>query len=191
MASLTTWQNYSGTTGAATTKWIYDPPSGLLKSKQYADGNQTTYIYDAAGRLNERKWARGIKTSYGYNGAGELTSVDYTGGTPGATFSYDRNGNQLTALSSAGNITYSVNPTTLLTESETVQVGNSTRTLVRTRDTLLRDTGFALMAGNATEAATAWTYDNAGRASSMNATSTGTAPQTFTYQWVAGRPQLI
>jgi hypothetical protein len=67
----------------------------------------------------------------------------------------------------------------------------SVSTTARTRDGLLRDTGFALMAGSSTEAATAWTYDNAGRASSMNATSTGAAPQTFTYQWVAGRPQLI
>ena len=36
-----------------------------------------------------------------------------------------------------------------------------------------------------------WAYDEAGRASTLTATSTGAAPQTFTYHWVAGRPQLI
>jgi RHS repeat-associated protein len=185
--SLTTWQDFAGNSGAATTTWTYDPSSGLVSRKQYADGKGTGYTYDSSGRLLTRTWARGVTTTYSYSPAGDLVGVVYSDGTPGVSFSYDGNGNQLTA----GGISYTVSPSTLLTDSETVPVGDSARTLVRTRDALLRDTGFSLASGGTTEAAAAWTYDSAGRPASVTGSSAGAAPQTFTYEWVAGRPQLV
>ena len=187
MLSLTTWQDFAGNSGAATTTWTYDPSSGLLSRKQYADGKGTGYTYDSSGRLLTRTWARGITTNYSYSPAGDLVGVVYSDGTPGVSFSYDGNGNQLTA----GGISYTINPSTLLTDSETVPVGNSSRTITRGRDGYLRDTGFSLANGDITEAGTAWTYDSAGRPASVTASSSGAVPQTFTYQWVAGRPQLV
>ena len=189
--TLTTWQDYAGQSGAAVIQWTYDAASGLLARKQYADGKGTDYTYDAAGQLTTRTWARRIITSYTYTGAGQLESVTYSDGlTPNVWNSYDRNGNRLASNDSV----FGYDQGTLLPVSETLPIGgtNITRTLVRSRDALLRDTGFTLWSGSTAEVASAWTYDAAGRPETVTGTSLGaSAAQSFTYGWQDGRPDLL
>jgi RHS repeat-associated protein len=155
--------------GSDVTTWIYGPTSGLLTRKQYADAKGTDYTYTAAGRLATRAWARTasgslnrVTTTYSYN-QGLLTLTDYSDSTPDVAISYDCYGRQSSVTqANQSKITYSYNPTTLVLASELVNYGfyQFSRTLDRSRDTLLRDTGFQLKSGNwgFTEASATYSY---------------------------------
>lgn len=189
--SLTTWRDYAGQSGCSVTKWIFEPETGLLARKEYADGRRTDYTYDSAGNLISRTWARGIVTTYTYTGAGQMETVTYSDGvTPGFANTYDRNGNLL----SSGQTSYTYDPSTILRLTETMPINSTsvTRTLSSRRDVLLRDTGFDLVSSSGTEVSTRWAYDPAGRVEAVSGTSiAGPGTQTFTYHWVDGRPSLI
>ena len=93
LASLTTWTNFAGGTGAATTRWTNDPYRRFVINKVYADGTGPSYGYTSAGRLKTRTWARGVITTNGYNAAGEVGSVTYSdGSTSNVLYGYDRRG---------------------------------------------------------------------------------------------------
>ena len=92
MKTMTTWQHFSDSTGAATTAWNYDPGSGFLASKMYTNGYGPTYTYSAGGRLLTRTWARGIVTTNAYDNLGELTGVSYSDATTPLAWAYDRMG---------------------------------------------------------------------------------------------------
>jgi RHS repeat-associated protein len=84
----------AGATGDVTT-WRYDPATGLLTQKIYADEKGPSYSYNEAGQLVVRTWARAtntLTTTYEYDGAGRLLSVDYSDATPDVTYAYFRHG---------------------------------------------------------------------------------------------------
>jgi len=85
------------------TAWEYDPATGLLEVKRYADASEVVYAWTPDGRLAHRLWARlhdsqPLATVYGYYDAdhtpntGELRAIDYADGTPDVTYSYTRTG---------------------------------------------------------------------------------------------------
>ena len=126
--SAATWP--SGAGDGDVTTWVYDPASGVLKEKVYADGQKTQYTYSDAGRLKTRKWARDITTTYGYIGdsqgeakTGALKTITYSGtadpGTPPVTFSYDRMGRVTQIVDGAGTRALSYDPNSLALTSET------------------------------------------------------------------------
>ena len=85
LTSLTTYRsgiNYSNGTlsgqNAATTRWGYDPSTGLLASKQYADGSSDSYFYNTNLQLKSVIEPGIVASSFGYNGAGEQTSSSMT-----------------------------------------------------------------------------------------------------------------
>ena len=151
--------------GSDITTWIYGPTSGLLTRKQYADAKGTNYTYTAAGRLATRAWARGVTTTYSYT-QGLLTLTDYNDSTPDVAITYDGYSRQSTVTqTNQSQITYSYNPTTLVLASELVKYDldangsyEFSRTLDRSRDTLLRDTGFQLKTGTTVENQAAYNY---------------------------------
>ncbi len=102
-------------TDAEVTQWAYDPASGLLTSKTYADGTHVDYAYSAQGRLATRTWARGVTTTYAYYGptdslkTGELKGVTYSDGTPELTYSYNRLGQPATVTDAVGTRTFTYN----------------------------------------------------------------------------------
>ena len=84
------------------TSWSFDPATGLLISKRYADGNGLDYTYYPNGLLSSRTDARGIVSTFEYNAAGELTAVHHSDETPGAIFVRDNFGRITIAATDAG-----------------------------------------------------------------------------------------
>jgi RHS repeat-associated protein len=100
--TLTTWQNYATSAGAAVTTWNYTPDRGFLQSKRYADNTGPSYTYKPSGRLLTRMWARGVVCTYGYNSAGDHVRTIYSDGTPAVSLAYDRSGRPQAMTDAAG-----------------------------------------------------------------------------------------
>jgi RHS repeat-associated protein len=76
LTSLTTFRSgeIDDDSSDAATGWAYDPASGLLTAKTWADGSTDEYKYNAG--LQLRQTVRpGQTTDYAYNNAGELTQA--------------------------------------------------------------------------------------------------------------------
>ncbi|MEM9446578.1 MAG: RHS repeat-associated core domain-containing protein [Verrucomicrobiota bacterium] len=86
------------------TTWNYQPSTGLLTSKIYADNKGTSYTYYDSSLLQTRVWERdsGLTTSYSYNGAGQLEDTTYSDGTTDIIRTYDRAGRLATVQDDAG-----------------------------------------------------------------------------------------
>jgi len=162
MKTLTTWQDYTGQTGAAVTTWNYDPQRGWLNNKRYSDDKGPGYEYWPSGRLKTRTWQRGVVTTYGYDNAGEVSSITYSDSTtPAVSQTYDRLGRPETTTDAAGLLTRSYDPVSLNLAGETYSGSGllSGRSLTRGYDShnrpqsLSADTGYAVGYG----------YDSAGR----------------------------
>ncbi|HMP90393.1 MAG TPA: hypothetical protein PJ991_09335, partial [Kiritimatiellia bacterium] len=158
MVVMRTWRDESGTPDA--TYWNYDPATGLLTNKVFADGKATTYTYTSDGKLATRVWARGVTTTYSYDTATEtLTGLTYSDTTPDVTFTYDRIGRQITVEDALGTRTNVYNASTLLHLAEQLPNGIE---LERTYDSLGRPAGIAVSGGPGNYSVT-YGYDNLGR----------------------------
>ena len=71
--------------------FTYDSLSRLLSSNNPESG-QITYSYDNAGNLISKTDARGITASYTYDALNRLTGKNFSDGTLGAAYTYDRTG---------------------------------------------------------------------------------------------------
>jgi YD repeat-containing protein len=99
--------------------WTYEPATGLLTRKEYADTEGTDYTYTASGQLATRTWARGVVTTYVYDAqTGELTDVTYSDSTPSLSFAYDRLGQQTTITDATGTRTFDYDPSNLQLTAE-------------------------------------------------------------------------
>ena len=146
-----------------TTQWTYDPATGLLTGKTYADGKGPTYGYYPDGRLNTRTWARMVggnplTTTYTYNPAGELLGIDYSDATADVAYTRDRLGRPVTIVDGSGTRTMSYNPTTLALFTETQPAGGVT--LTRKYDAKGRSSGFFLGAAATPDYEVAYGYDD-------------------------------
>jgi YD repeat-containing protein len=151
------------------TQWNYDPATGLLLQKLYADNKGPSYTYTPDGKLATRAWAREVEvenvmvpvtTTYGYDLTGALESVSYNDGTPGVTYTHDHLGRPLTVTDALGTRTFVYDPATLALVSEQLPGGE---VLSRTTDAFGRPAGLAL---GQVYAAT-YGYDTAGRFGSV------------------------
>ena len=169
MTAMHTWRDENAAPDV--TRWNYDPATGLLTNKVYADGLGPSYAYDPAGRLAKRTWARGVETDYSYDALGQLSAIDYSDATPDVAFTYDRQGRPLTVTDVLGTRTNVYDALNLL--EERYPDGDA---LVRTYDAYGRAAGIAL----GTDYAVGYGYDEYGRFSTV-AVSNG---PTFTYSYV-------
>jgi RHS repeat-associated protein len=168
--TMTTWQEFAATSGAATTTWIYNPTNGGLEHKEYDDGSGPDYTYTPSGRIASRIWARGKVTEYNYDSLGQLTNISYSSAdTPDVNYTYDRLGRVKVASSTA--VAYSYAYTGDLLSTETIVMAGKTNVLVRHYDGLKRHSGYQLDSG----APVAYGYDDAGRLSSVSAVGLATS----------------
>jgi RHS repeat-associated protein len=164
--STATWPN---PTGGDVTTWSYQPSTGLLTRKEYADGNGTDYSYDAANRLHVRTWARdgGLDTTYAYDPlTGELLNVNYEAAdTADISYSFDRLGRQSTVTDATGTRSFVYDPATLQLTSEQLDASfYADHSLTRSTDVLGRSTGYSLMdGGQSSVIAATYGYDATSR----------------------------
>ncbi|WP_346189594.1 RHS repeat-associated core domain-containing protein [Rubritalea halochordaticola] len=212
LKELRTYQNLahgteptSSTPGFAKTGWIYDGQRGWLLEKNYdgeTDDGATDpdYTYTAAGRLLTRTWERGITTTYSYEN-GMLASTVYSDTTtPGVTYAYDSFGRVVTVTQSNGTTenvhsyvydtdTDGTDPDTndMLLKQEIVSYANAShvRTIDRHYDSLYRPIGYELKSTTATETASSYGYDNAGRLHQVGASYPLPTSPEFTYSYLA------
>jgi RHS repeat-associated protein len=144
--TLSTWQNYSTNTGEAVTAWNYDAQRGWLVSKSYPDNNGPSYTYWPSGRLKTRTWARGIQTTYLYNNAGDVANVSYSdSSTPAVSLTYNRRGQLLTVADAAGTCTYAYDRSGQLQSESYGATGLlASNTINRSFDSLDRMAGISL-----------------------------------------------
>jgi RHS repeat-associated protein len=173
------------------TSWLHEEATGLLLQKVYADNQGPVFQYDVAGRLTRRTSATGIVTDYSYTAWGELDGTDYQDGTPDVNRDYDRVGRLILSSNGTAASTYQYSPDTLQLVSEMVSYDLNrdgtpelVRELVRTRDSLLRPSGYRLLAGSTVESQVAYSYDSFSR---LNSVTEGVVPtaKVFTYDYQA------
>ena len=188
------------------TQWVYDPATGLLTQKLYADGKGPSYTYTpdgSAGRsgfkLATRTWARGVETLYSYDAADQLASVSYSDDTLDVSFTYNRLGQQLTAQSGTGIpvcvFEYKYSNFFSLT-NETVVAFGTTNSLKRLYDTFSRPASIALRSGgvlpptNDVDCSIRYAYDDFGRFAAITgmAQPTGVSLEEleFNYSYLKG-----
>ena len=192
LKNLYTWQTTPSLTqstvsppsGSAVTTWSYGSSTGLLSAKTDNAGNSTNYAYTTAGRLFTRTWARSVVTTYAYTN-GFLTGISYSDGTtPNVAITYDALGRKSMVSNGVATSAFSYDPTTLALTQESVTynipgLSAFTRVLNRSQDSLLRDTGWLLKAGDTTENQTTYGYSATdGRLSTVADASNG-----FTYAY--------
>ena len=185
MKTMTTWQNYSGNSGAATTTWSYDQYRGFLTGKTYDGGAAgPAYTYTAAGRPATRLWARGITTTYSYNNAGDLSAIGYSDSTPAVGYSFDRRGRQTTITNGTTICSHALDDAGILL-SESYSGGPlDGLTITNSLDQLSRRTNLSLLSPlSALLSSTAYSYDAASR---LHAVASGT--NSAAYSYVANSP---
>lgn len=120
METMTTWQDYAGATGAATTRWGYHPARGVVTRKTYEGGSHVDYTYTPGGMIEARRWARGLVTTYRYDPrTGDRVIVDYADSTPDLSFTFDRAGRVVGTTDAVGSVTYAFSEDTIDSEKHT------------------------------------------------------------------------
>ena len=195
LISLTTWRDtddahdfstrpWLNPPGGDQTVWNYDVPTGLLKYKEYADGNKVRYNYNEANRLTRRTWARegGLHTIYKYNKrTGELMAVDYEDpDTADISYRYDRLGRQKRVTDATGTRTFRYDPKTLQLVAETLDTDfYAGHQLLRQYDPLGRTLGYKLQNSESSVFSVVdYSYNPQGRLATISDGS-----DTFTYSY--------
>jgi RHS repeat-associated protein len=139
------------------TTYLYDPLNRLKKTT--APGSQiTTYVYDAASNLSTVTDPANQVTTYGYDNANRNTTIGYSDGTThGVIYTYDADGQRKTMVD-AGTTTYTVDSLHRLSK------------VVRGAVTVIYGYNLRNLLGSITYATgkqVTYTYDDAGRATSV------------------------
>ncbi len=185
LKTITTWTNFAGYGGPATTTNDYDVNRGWLTNKTYADGKGTTYTSKPSGRLQTRTWARGTNTTYVYNNAGDLNTISYNDGTPGVTQTYDRRG-RLKSIDYAGVTTSRVldDPGNLISESYAGGLLNGV-SVTNGYDQYLRRTNCVVLNGSSVLSSNVYGFDSASRLQTA-----GDEVNSATYSYLANSPLI-
>lgn len=195
----------SNSSTCATTTWVLEQPTGLVKEKRYADhvegsvNRKWTYTYTSLGQLSTRTWARGVVTTYGYYDGStttpshsshrtqELRQISYSDGTPTVSYTYKRSGlpDQITDFTGTRILAYRSNDLQLASETLPSTFYGASRTISPTYEdgsgSTLPNRGNAVefRTGATVEAAVKLTFDpSTGRITTITGKS---GMPTFTY----------
>ncbi|MGJ8653801.1 MAG: RHS repeat domain-containing protein [Opitutaceae bacterium] len=188
--STDTWPN---PTGGDITTWSYQPSTGLLTRKEYADTKGTDYSYTSANQLYVRTWARngGLDTTYSYDpDTGELLNVNYEAAdTADITYTYDRLGRQDTVADATGTRSFDYDLATLQLDTETLDstfyqghiLARSYEDGTETNGHSGRSSGYSLKDSGGTTSVSSATYgyETTGR---LQTVSSGTDSFTYGYE---------
>ncbi len=179
--------NWPGNPGDPdSTTWTRDPATGLVTAKTDSHDESVSFTYDGAGRQLVKTSARGTTATSAYTVWGELASINYSGTTPDVAYSYDRVGRVMTMGNGVATTSYEYSPSTLKLARELVSYDLNqdhtpelVREIERTRDSLLRPTGYQLGTDLVTEAGVNYGYDAAGRLSTVSSAQLGNFAYTY------------
>ena len=87
----------------AQTRWQQIDSLGRTTSDQQAENGLTSFTYDDAGRVVTKTDSRGIVTTTFYDEINRPTSITFSDGTPGITYTYDTGAYGIGRLASVGN----------------------------------------------------------------------------------------
>ncbi|MGI5870361.1 MAG: hypothetical protein ACOX9C_13085, partial [Kiritimatiellia bacterium] len=154
-----------GTTWDAT-HWNYDPATGLVTNKVYADGSAVSYAYTPDGKPLRTTWARDAWKENAYNANGLLAGVSYSDATPAVSLDYDAFQRLAFVSNAVAAYTYG-NSALGVATNETATLGGDVWTLTRRLDDRHRLAGMALspasQGGGTAPYSVAYGYDAEGR----------------------------
>ncbi|MDD2230188.1 MAG: hypothetical protein PHY48_12325 [Candidatus Cloacimonetes bacterium] len=186
MSQLHTWRDESGNSDI--TRWHYDPYTGAVTSKVYADGKGTEYTYLNDGRMVTREWARGVITTYGYSdtATGSTRITDYSDITPSITSTYNLVGQLMKVEDGSGTTTFGYD-----SKGRQVAETNALAVITRSYDTYGRYSQFVLNPAYPGYPCLTiqYGYDVFNRLNTISAI-VGSETNTFTYSYLPGT-QLV
>jgi len=190
MIRMSTWQDFTGDARKANTYWAYDPQRGFMVRKTYADSNVVQYAYTSGGKLKSRTWARGLETTYLYGMGGDLESVQYSDtNTPTVLNTFDRLGRIETVEDGSGRRTLIYTNTGAVVEERYSTGPLAGTALTRGYDQLGRLSAVTPVFAQSnllTEGVT-YTYDGASR---LATASYGANTETWSY-WLGGKSNVV
>ncbi|SEH91561.1 RHS repeat domain-containing protein [Akkermansia glycaniphila] len=147
---------------AARTVWTYNPATGLLLQKQYADNRKDEYYYDSLNRLISTLDARDIGKRYTYDSrTGEVIAIESGDSTPSITYSYNHLGQPARITDAAGTRTFHYNQYGEVESEQTEGLVDSIVTL--NRDAYGRASGYNLTHQAMSLDSVDYAYDSTGR----------------------------
>ncbi len=198
LVSLTTFRVDAGDitsdpterTDGDTTRWSYDPASGLELCKTYADNSTFAKTYDSFGRLATETNARGTVKTFSYlSTTGELSGIVFAdNAAPSQAFTYTLTGKLAGVTDAAGMRSFTYNEyDELVTDSLTV--GNETHLITENRDEVGRSTGFAYSEADGAFGSEQYGYGTDGRLATAAFSHNGEW-KSFGYGYLPGTNQL-
>lgn len=161
--------------GGDVTRWNYDPVSGFLLDKTYADGTRTSYGFDEWERLVTRKQSRGVESVYQYDQViGKLISITHSDGTPSVSITYDERDRIATIQDASGSRRMEYSGFEDVASETTHWLVDSA--LSYSRDSLGRPSGYALSLDGTAVQQVELSYDALDRLSTVSLNG-----ESFTY----------
>ena len=115
------------------TQWTFDPATGLVTNKVYADDSAVAYSYTDDGKPRRTTWARGEWKESAYDPQRRLAGVSYSDATPSVAFGYDAFSRLSFASNAVASYAYAFSLLGITT-NETVSISGDEHVLARKLD---------------------------------------------------------
>ncbi|MGI5870397.1 MAG: RHS repeat-associated core domain-containing protein, partial [Kiritimatiellia bacterium] len=154
------------------TQWNYDPRTGLVTNKVYANSTTVGHSYLANGLPERTTWARGAWKELRYDDRNQVSSNLYASvATPSVHRTYAKSGRIASATDAAGtDYRYAYNDNLTLT-NETVVIEGRVFEIDRAVDDRQREVRTSVASSNAIHAATTRIFDSEGRLAGLALTN--------------------
>jgi RHS repeat-associated protein len=172
------------------TQWNYDPATGLVTNKVYADGSVLAHGWTPDGLPERTTWARGAWRHVAYNDRRLPAAVSYSDpGTPGHELSYDAFGRLVAVADAAGRRHgYAYGVPAASPTNETAAADSATNAIARILDANSRPVSTTLRINDAPRGGVWHAYADSGRLAQVAATNAQGRGLVAAYTNFAGWP---